>query len=233
MRCDKGQCYYKDTLVFGVAQVMILPPTNVTIPFLPYRVDGKSICGLCVRCMESNICQPCKHSVSERAIVSVYTLAELAFAETVGYKIIRWYEVYAYKEAKPIFKQFLQILGSYKIRNSGFPPHVQTFEEKLSYCDGINQKMQFYHEKLQLSPNNVQNNRQLRDAFKLGSNSLLGKLSQNADMDKDVNLSSQDELDKLFYHPNYQISDFFPLSDYVIQAKVKTKAGYNKPNLTG
>lgn len=93
--------------------------------------------------------------------------------------------------------------------------------------------MCFYHQDLQLSLDNVCDNRQLRDAFKLGSNSLLGKLSQDSDYDYQVNVSNQLDLNSLFYDATKDIVEIIPVSPHVVQTKVKSKSGFNKPNMKG
>ena len=108
-----------------------------------------------------------------------------------------------------------------------------TPKDKEAYCAKVNRHMQFYDKTLNLTPDNVTSNTQLRDAFKLGSNSLLGKLSQDADMDEQVFLSNQEDLDRLFYDVSHELVDVTPVSDYVVQARVKRRTGYNHANMKG
>ena len=84
-----------------------------------------------------------------------------------------------------------------------------------------------------LTVSNVTNNDQLRLAFKLGSNSLLGKLSQDADKDKHLNVNTQYDLEELFYNQQYEIAELIPLSDFVVQARVTSRDGFNRPNMKG
>ena len=105
--------------------------------------------------------------------------------------------------------------------------------DKQTYCDSVNNHMKFYDKALNLTKDNVINNPQLRDAFKLGSNSMLGKLSQDADLDQQVFVSNQDDLDRLFYDVSTELVDVTPVSDYVVQARIKRRAGYNKANTKG
>ena len=93
--------------------------------------------------------------------------------------------------------------------------------------------MKFYDENLNLTVENVSNNGQLRDAFKLGSNSMLGKLSQDPDADQQVFLSNQIDLDRLFYSPQTELVDIMAISDTVIQARIKRRSGFNLPNQKG
>ena len=125
------------------------------------------------------------------------------------------------------FSSFLQI------RYSGFPKNVKTLSDKENYCQNMNRKMDFFHPDLALTCSNVSDNRQLRDAFKLGSNSLLGKLSQDSDQDIKVNVNNQDALDQLFYNVDTEITQIVPVAATVMEVKLKRKAGFNRPNLKG
>ena len=82
-------------------------------------------------------------------------------------------------------------------------------EDKRKYCDDINRQMQFHDKNLYITVDNVSNNGQLRDAFKLGSNSMLGKLSQDPDADQQVFLSNQIDLDRLFPQSSHRISRYY------------------------
>ena len=76
----------------------------------------KSLCSLCRTCAEGALDATCEHNDNERAFTSVYTLPEIAFACLIGYKVLRWHEVYAYHRTDHIFRKFLQVLSSYKVR---------------------------------------------------------------------------------------------------------------------
>ena len=134
------------------------------------------MCVLCRTCAESSNIRPCDHDVTARVLTSVWTIQELAYAETLGYRVIAWHELMAYYQADTIFKRFLQLMGSYKVRYSGFPDDVKSDEERRAYCEEVNETMGLQHRdaELSLTPECVSNNRQLRDAFKLGSNRLVG-----------------------------------------------------------
>lgn len=68
----------------GLLQISIIPPKDLQIPFLPLRVKlksgFKSVAPLCQRCAETESGTPCKHSSKERALTSVWTADEIAFA---------------------------------------------------------------------------------------------------------------------------------------------------------
>jgi G:T-mismatch repair DNA endonuclease (very short patch repair protein) len=120
---DKDSCYVikneQKIKVKGIAQVKVLAPPLV-IPFLQYRVKQinaeKTVSAICRTCAEKSYENVCPHSENERAFCSVWTLDELAYAQTLGYEILQIYEAYIYEEAKPIFSKFLETLAKFKVR---------------------------------------------------------------------------------------------------------------------
>ena len=68
--CKEGNCFLGKTKIYGLAQVSILAPLNLHIPFLPFRVQERSICALCRTCAETMNHDLCSHTQRERAFVS-------------------------------------------------------------------------------------------------------------------------------------------------------------------
>ena len=81
-----------------------------------------------------------------------------------------WHEAYVYKKNAPIFKDYLELLGAFKIKFSGFSPDISSDEEKDQYCEQVNDFMGFTDDRLRLTRTNVEHNEQMRSAFKLMSN---------------------------------------------------------------
>jgi hypothetical protein len=119
---DKKSAYIikaeKKVRVKGVGQAKVIPPVAL-IPFLQYRIKQKyaekTISAMCRTCAEKSLQKPCQHSDNERAFVSVWTLDELAYAKSIGYKLVQIYEAYVYEETQPIFSTFLETLAKYKV----------------------------------------------------------------------------------------------------------------------
>uniref|UniRef100_A0A1I8GYG9 DNA-directed DNA polymerase n=1 Tax=Macrostomum lignano TaxID=282301 RepID=A0A1I8GYG9_9PLAT len=72
---------------FGIAKVTVLPPSNLHIPLLPYRVQKKLFFGLCRTCMEQQCGDDCDHSDEQRALTGTWATPELRKAFQLGYRL--------------------------------------------------------------------------------------------------------------------------------------------------
>ena len=189
----------KDTFVklWGLAQVQVFAPQQLKRPVLSfvvsrtineeYTVDGKTktyvrksnkrMWALCYTCSKEQILTDCPHSLRLRSWEGTYTSDEINYAGKMGYQFT-FIEIYQYPgECRP-FKKFINMIASFKLKNSGMPSSYRTFEEKKSYCDTINKEMDFTGQ-LSLRPENVVRNDGNKSFAKLQLNSLLGKLAQS------------------------------------------------------
>jgi len=87
--------------IHGFVQCKILPPQHLYLPYLPMRVKGKgntykSIFALCKTCADQMNVEPCEHEESDRCIVDVYTIIDVSYALSIGYKIMALYEILAF-----------------------------------------------------------------------------------------------------------------------------------------
>ena len=83
---------------FGIIKVKVLPPTNLRIPALPTRIDGKLYFSLCRTCAELKL-KSCDHKLdNERAFEGTYVSLELYEAVKHGYQILQIYEVWHYEQ---------------------------------------------------------------------------------------------------------------------------------------
>ena len=70
---------------------------------------------MCRTCAEKGQMAACGHDENSRSFTSVWTLREIAYSVTLGYKILDTYEAWVYLESEPIFKDFLEVLAKYKV----------------------------------------------------------------------------------------------------------------------
>ena len=127
---EEGQAYFLDDDgdedgvkrrrdVLGLLQCKILCPQTLLHPFLSVRIEQKvgeggskaekSISPICTACAQAMSCEPCEHSVEERALVDTWTLSEIGYAvRKLGYTLIKSYECYAYTAGEYVFRDFLQ-----------------------------------------------------------------------------------------------------------------------------
>ena len=142
--------------LFGLVFCRILPPQNLFVPLLPFRVRKKTVFALCRVCAEENkthltnvnlnqgddIPQGlkfCYHSEEERSFVGVYTSEELKVAvNKCRYRILNVYEIWHFKkQSTDLFSTFVDTFFKYKIESSGYPNHVKTETEKKDYIERV------------------------------------------------------------------------------------------------
>lgn len=58
---------------YGLIKCEILPPKDLFIPVLPYRVDGRLTLGLCKACMDTSE-DWCTHDDSERSLIGTWPI---------------------------------------------------------------------------------------------------------------------------------------------------------------
>ncbi len=98
--------------IYGLVQATVLPPSALFLPALPVSLNSKLYYGLCQECMKQHQPKFCQHTDSQRALTDVWTTFELAYAiNTCQYKLLEIYEIYAYEEARDIFKEYYSLLA--------------------------------------------------------------------------------------------------------------------------
>lgn len=72
---------------FGIIKCKVLPPSDLHLPVLPVRCNGKLMFPLCQMCAEKRQPTPCQHSDEERCITGTWVTEELKLAIEKGYSI--------------------------------------------------------------------------------------------------------------------------------------------------
>lgn len=217
------------TKMYGTMLVTILPPTNLFVPFLQLRLeDGTCVNTLCYSCAKASNQNSCSHSDKERALTAVYFISEINFAIQLGYQVIEIYECHFFRKTDFILKEFVQILNCLKIQNSNCLEKFLTLDEKLKYCDFLNTTMEL-KAPFNLTPENVCDNSTLKSFYKLSANSLFGKLEQKSNRTKTKFVSSQNELEDIFFS-NDEIENIICLNEHCCQIEVKPSILKQTPN---
>ncbi|HEY6435542.1 MAG TPA: DNA polymerase [Ignavibacteriaceae bacterium] len=200
----------------GLVQVKIFPKENMWLPFIAIRHGLKSYYALCHACVTQSVKTLCPHSREERAWVSTITSSELNYASSIGYEF-ECYEALQFECSSSLFRSFMEILGSYKIRFSGFPPECDTLEKKQSYCDRVNRANGYEkNPNLCLTLENVRFEGGKRQFFKNCMNQTVGKFSQSAKTQSKF-CTTRKELEDLFYESANNIKEFFTLGNDLMQ----------------
>jgi G:T-mismatch repair DNA endonuclease (very short patch repair protein) len=100
--------------VLGIAKVRVLPPKQLYAPFLSYQVPSRLgssyevLYGLCKQCMLNRNRHSCTHSEWDRSFVGTWTLSELEYAQSIGYTVTKWFEVWEYHDkSATLFRDFI------------------------------------------------------------------------------------------------------------------------------
>lgn len=227
LKLINGEYFFKDeSCKCDIALVSILCPSDLDHPFLPYRLNDQVFYSNCFTCLKQKRTNPCRHrSANKRRFVSVYTMEELAYAVSeLKYEVKYFYELYHYSSSGMVLKEFVDILASERLKNSnvldGLHPYLQS-----TYCECINGKMNFDHDKLLLKPENCKNNQAQSKFIKLLTNSLLGRFALHSNFSKRTFLRSDHDLDLLLSNHSNTILEFFPVNAHVMEVEYITDTG--------
>ena len=110
------------------------------LPFLPIRQEGKTYRAACKKCLTDKRKKLCKHNMLQRQWRETYNCRELAYAVTqLNYTLFCIEECLIYTTLLPIFKEFMQMMSSKKVKYSKVPPSYMSDLE--NYCKQINNEM--------------------------------------------------------------------------------------------
>ena len=148
---------------FGVIKCQILPPQNLYLPVLPLKINNKLIFTLCRTCAEEQKNNfNCAHSKSERLLTGTWVSLEIDKAVELGYEIIKYDQIYEYKEStiydkatKPggLFTDYINYNLKTKQEATGFPINCKTDIEKDNYIRRYYDKEGVLLEKHKISKN--------------------------------------------------------------------------------
>lgn len=157
----------------GFIKMIVLAPKNLYLPLLGMKINGKLIFGLCRLCMLTGNTGECSHSVSERALEGTFVIHEVRKALTLGYEILKIYEIWDYIPTQfdgvsgGIFVEYINLFLKIKQEASGFPSWVTTDEDKQAYIDQMKAR-----DNIELDIDAIEYNPGLRSLAKMALNSL-------------------------------------------------------------
>ncbi|KAG8192310.1 hypothetical protein JTE90_002131 [Oedothorax gibbosus] len=161
---------------FGIIKCRVLPPRGLYHPVLPFRCDGKLMFPLCRSCCISGQ-EICNHNDEKRSITGTWVTEEVKVAIKKGYKIMKVYEVYNFKEtSNTLFQSYIDLFLKIKQESSGWPSSCITDEDKQAYVVDY-----LRHEGIQLDPAKIAPNPGRRTVAKLALNSFWGRWGMNLD----------------------------------------------------
>ena len=213
--------------VEGLLKCLVLPPTRLFLPVLPWRnKKGKLLFPLCRSCAEDDETHACKHtSVGDSVLIGTWVSTELSKAVDCGYKILQRFEAWHYPNtsqydpetrAGGIWAAFINKWVKLKQEASGYPKGCDTPKEKSEYVAAWKQR-----EGIELEPEKIAHNPGLRSLAKLLANSHWGKFGQRSDKTKVTYTTDVSTYIKLMNDPHTEVQD-------VVYASESTVAVYSK-----
>ena len=212
---------------FGMANVKVLPPRELYHPVLPYRSNGKLKFPLCRTCADNEHQKRCECSDEDRMIVGTWCTPELDMAIHKGYRVLKVYEVYHWKETTQydpstaqggLFAPYIDTFLKYKQEASGWPEWCKTEEDQNCYIRRYAEK-----ENISLDPDKIQKNPGLRSLAKLCLNSFWGKFGENLAKTQ-TSFFYDNEAEKFMQmvtNPEKEVYNFHIIADDIIQVEWK------------
>jgi hypothetical protein len=163
---------------FGLVKCEVLPPRGLFHPVLPYRSRGKLLFPLCRVCATSLQQTDCDHDAEQRQLLGTWTTLELDKALSLGYQIVRIFEIYQYDDCAQydgvdddtgLFTGYINAFLKMKQEASGWPSWVHTDDDKEEYIRRYRER-----EGIDLDRGKIEHNGALRCLAKLCLNSLVG-----------------------------------------------------------
>ena len=222
--------YHISLPYFGVIKAKILPPRKLLHPVLPVRCLQRLMFPLCQTCAENEQQDhSCTCQDSLRMLTGMWCTPEVDNALTLGYKLIKVYEILHWEEKTDnLFSSYINTFLRLKTEASGYPSGVDEEEYVKRYAR---------REGIHLQPSRIEKNPGLRSLAKLALNSFYGKFGQRQNMKKCQFVTSPTDLYQLLGDPTKTITDFHVLSSSMMtveyrlarefhQVDPKTSVGY-------
>jgi len=208
-----------ETCLAAIAHVTFVVPTDLDKPFLPIRIGDNCFYANCYTCLTQANCKPCRHkSDDKRKFSSTYTVLELQKALELNYKIYV-HELWHFSQTGNVLNEFVSLMASYRLRNSANIAE----DQKTTFCDSVNDKMNFVKPELVLSPAKIQYNPAQKLFFKSILNALFGRFALHSNYSSRVFISSQNELNVLAAMTDRTILELMPITDTVMQVEYLLK----------
>jgi len=206
---------YPGKSCLGLIKAKVLPPDSLFLPCLPISDSSKLIFGLCNACIKERCQDFCTHSDDQRCLTDVWTAPELAYAISLGYKVIEIHEAIVYRSKGFVFREFYSFLAKMKLISEPLPVE----KDLESYVEELNRLHPFLNNSIKVEE--LQPNQSKRAFVKLCQNAGLGKLSQSEDKSTIKYFSTFEEFMNIRHDPSCVISAFHPIHDALGEAVCK------------
>ena len=170
----------------------------------------------CQQCYEKRNAE-CTHSDSERVITVLWTTAEMEKALEKGYKIIRIYDVWHFKQSSTdLWKGYVRKFLKIKLESSKFTCSEEEYREKAR--------------KFGIKLDELKENPGLRHIAKICLNSLWGKFGQNPKVKHSEYIDNERDFYKVILNDKIEQISLSFLNDSMVYANYETKNEFLKVN---
>ena len=217
----------------GMIRCTILPPTDLYLPLLPSKINGKLVFTLCRKCAELQQTEECRHRAKKRALTETWISTEVQKAVSLGYEVLQIHEVWNYAETTcydhatgkgGLFADYMNELITVKMEASGYPSNVTTDEEKEEFVKNIKRV-----EGVTLDPTKIKKNPGARAVAKLCLNNLWGKLAQRSNMSQHKYVRDAGEFFRLMCSDKHDVYECHFIDDDCVYVTYKATHGFEEP----
>jgi len=184
---------------------------------LPIRKE-KLIFTLCTKRFDEK-CNKCTRTDEERSLIGTWTTDEVSKALEKGYKIMKMYEFWHFKEkSNNLFNGYVKKFMKIKLETSPWESDFNTVQDYITtikYSLGIT-----------LKPKNIKPNPGKRAVAKICLNSLWGKFGQRQNMTQTEYVTDVKRWYKLLLDDRLEISKTVFINENIVQVTYKYKDQY-------
>ncbi|XP_070548560.1 uncharacterized protein [Ptychodera flava] len=171
-------------------------------------------------CVDTKQQAPCEHSDDQRSFVGTWTTPDLAKALEKGYKVIKVFEVWHYRESEEynresqtgwLFNDYINTFLKLKQESSGWPSWCQMEDDQDRYiCE--------YHERegILLDKTKINRNPGQRALAKLMLNSMWGKFAQRNNFPQLQYIQEPAELFRLLTSEQHTVNNLSFVNDNMV-----------------
>lgn len=136
-----------------------------------------------------------------------------------------------YKKKARLFEDFVKVIGHFKLKTAGFPPHVKSEDEKKAFCNNLNFSMKFNGELL-LNPEDIVSDPIACQWFKMLPCLFSGKWASFQQFSEEITyVHSRTALVHIMNNPAKRLKDIFLCTPYVLQLTVELIKSKLRTNL--
>lgn len=222
--------------VEGLISCRVLAPRDLFHPLLPVKTGKYLMFPLCRTCAVEMRDGPCDHEdKSERWFNGVWVADELRKAVSLGYEILKVFEIWQYdmiqydkvKGTVGLFDCYINAFLKYKQEASGWPLECTCENKKKKYIQDY-----FEVENIRLDEDKICKNAGLRSVAKICLNCFWGKFGQRPNLQKTKIIRTRTQLLELLFDHTVEVSNVLPATATALYATYVNHKDAVEPSVT-